>query len=218
MATTRFTRLADAPDTRPGAAGSGRAEAPHWLVRQRAAVPDLPVRYCHRPELVRRCVPTRRRATVLVAPGGFGKTTLLADCCAEAVRTGVPVAWLTVADDAPAALDTYVAFAFQQAGLDLLSPTVGGEEPPGPPQPRIAAVFRALEARDRPCVLVLDELECAVHPASVALLNELLGHAPPCLHLALAYRALPRGLDAVAGLLAAGAEVVTARDLRFSRG
>ena len=218
MATTRFTRLADASDTLPGAPGRARAETPHWLVRQRVAVPELPARYCRRPELVSRCLPAGRRATVLVAPGGFGKTTLLADCCAEAARAGVPVAWLTVADDAPAALDTYVAFAFQQAGLDLLSPMGGDEEPPGSARPRIAAAFRALDALDRPCVLALDELECAADPASVALLNDLLGLAPPCLHLALAYRSLPRGLDAVAGLLAAGAEVVTARDLRFSRG
>ena len=68
--------------------------------------------------------------------------------------------------------------------------------------PRTAAVLRALDSRDAPWVLILDELERARDPASVAILNSLLQHAPPNLHLALACRAVPRGLDA-GGLLCA---------------
>ena len=147
-----------------------------------------------------------------MAPAGFGKTTLLAAACRDAMRAGVPVAWLTLADDDPASLDTYLAYAFRQAGLD---PGSALPAPIDAEYPRTAALLHAVDARGAPCVLALDELECVDHPGSVALLNFLLRHAPPCLHLALAYRRLPPGLDAVEQLLARGAERITAADLRF---
>ena len=188
---------------------------PHWLLRQRVTIPPAPERYCHRPELARRCAPAGHALTALMAPGGFGKTTVLAAACRDAVADGLPVAWLTLADDAPATLDTYLAFAFHQAGIDVFPPEFAGEVPFGEPGPRSAVLLHALDARDAPCVLALDELECVADPESVALLGHLLRHAPPSLHLALAYRRLPRGLDSER-LLAGGAKLVTAADLRFS--
>ena len=188
---------------------------PHWLLRERVTIPPAPERYCHRPELARRCAPAGHALTALMAPGGFGKTTVLAAACRDAVADGLPVAWLTLADDAPATLDTYLAFAFHQAGIDVFPPEFAGEVPFGEPGPRSAVLLHALDARDAPCVLALDELECVADPESVALLGHLLRHAPPSLHLALAYRRLPRGLDSER-LLAGGAKLVTAADLRFS--
>ncbi len=192
-----------------------RRAVPHWLLRQRVTIPAAPGRYCHRPELARRCAPAGRAVTALMAPGGFGKTTVLAAACRDAVADGLPVAWLTLADEDPATLDTYLAFAFHQAGIDVL-PAPAGEAPLHQPGPRAAILLHALEARDAPCVLALDEIECVANPGSVALLGYLLRHAPASLHLALAYRRLPRGLDAAERLLAGGAELVTAADLRFS--
>ena len=183
-------------------------------MRQRVAIPEAPDRYCHRPDLARRCIPADRAVTVLAAPGGFGKTTVLAAACRDAVADGLPVAWLTLADDDPATLDTYLAFAFQEAGIDVLAPA--GAVAFDAPGPRTAVLLHALYARGTPCVLALDELESVADPDSVALLGHLLRHAPPTLHLALAYRRLPRGLDAPDRLLAGGAELVTAADLRFS--
>ena len=188
---------------------------PHWLLRQRVTIPAAPARYCHRPELARRCAPAGHAVTALMAPGGFGKTTALAAACRDAIADGLPVAWLTLADDAPATLDTYLAFAFHQAGIDVFPPELAGEVPFGEPGPRTAVLLHALDARDAPCVLALDELECVADPESVALLGHLLRHAPASLHLALAYRRLPRGLDPEP-LLAGGAKLVTTADLRFS--
>ena len=188
---------------------------PHWLLRQRVTIPAPPQRYCHRAELARRCAPADRAITALMAPGGFGKTTVLAAACRDAVANGIPVAWLTLADDDPATLDTYLAFAFHQAGLDILPPA-DATAPLDDPAPRTPILLNALDARDAPCVLALDELECVANPDSVALLGYLLRHAPASLHLALAYRRLPRGLDAVERLLAGDAELVTSADLLFS--
>ena len=62
------------------------------MLRHRVAVPELPARYCDRPALTDRCALTRRRITVLAAPGGFGKTTVLAAACRAEATRGVPVA------------------------------------------------------------------------------------------------------------------------------
>ena len=187
------------------------------MLRHRVAVPELPARYCGRPALTARCRPTARRVTVLAAPGGFGKTTLLAVACRAEVARGVPVAWLTLDDrEGAATLDAYLAFAFHHAGIDLPAPAGAGEVPPDSPHPRTAMLLRALEERTAPCVLVLDELERVADPESVALLGFLLAAAPPCLHLALAFRRLPPRLDALKVVLDSGAGILTADDLRFS--
>ena len=207
-----MTGGADPQDPPPDRAETGPVAIPHWLLRARVEVPAAPRRYCERPDLAHRCAPARNAATVLMAPAGFGKTTLLAAACHVARRAGVPVAWLTLADDDPASLDTYLAYAFRQAGLD---PESALPAPIDAEYPRTAALLHAVDARGVACLLALDELECVDHPGAVALLNFLLRHAPPCLHLALAYRRLPHGLDAVEQLLARGAERITAADLRF---
>ena len=161
-------------------------------------------------------MPTERRVTVLQAPGGFGKTTLLAACCRALAERGVPTAWLLLDDgDGPAALDAYLAFALQRAGLQA----TGGmpDAPAGfAPFQRTALLLRAIENHNAPCVLALDELERLADPAAAALISRLVAAAPPNLHLALAGRELPPGLDVAAAVLDARAEVLLAEDLRFS--
>ena len=192
-----------------------RGAAPYWLLPQRVTVPEPPARFFHRPDLARRCLPTGRALTLLMAPGGFGKTTLLGAGCRQAAAGGAAVAWLTLADDSPEELDTYLAYAFGGAGL---GPLRGRGDDPAPPRlarSRTAALLGALGGLRRPFVLALDELESVTDPRSVALLNFVLANAPPCLHLAMAARALPSGLDAAARV--AEAEILTAEDLRFSK-
>ena len=74
-----------------------------------------------------------------MAPGGFGKTTLLAEACRRAVDRGVPVAWVTLAaEDGAAALDAAIAFAFQAASLDLLARLPAAGAALGDAHPRTA--------------------------------------------------------------------------------
>ncbi|MDE0692807.1 MAG: LuxR C-terminal-related transcriptional regulator [Gammaproteobacteria bacterium] len=189
---------------------------PAWLLAHRASVPEPPQDYCDRPALAARCDPLRRPVTVLMAPGGFGKTTALAAACRTALAARVPVAWLTLADDDADTLDAYLALAFARAGLDVHAATAEHGPAQGSPAPRTDILLRAVEARGRPFVLALDELENLARPDAVAVLDRLLDHAPPCLHLALAYRALPAGLGAARRVLD-DASVVTADDLRFDK-
>ena len=142
------------------------------MLRHRVAVPELPARYCVRAARTARCAPTRRRVTVLAAPGGFGKTTLLAATCRAEAARGVPVAWLNLADgEGTATLGAYLALAFHHAGTDLPAATGAGEVTPDSPHPRNAILLRALKGRQAPCVFVLGELKRVADPKSVALLD-----------------------------------------------
>ena len=192
------------------------AQAPGWLLRYRVSVPERSAHHVHRPALLERCMPTARRLTVLLAGGGFGKTTLLAECCRALREDGVPAAWLSLEDEAPGMLDNYLALAFEDAGLDVRGLLGGQDTDVDVVHHRAALLVRAIEAHGGPCVLALDELERLGNPGSVALLNFLVRSCPAGLHLALAGRKLPAGLDISEPVLGGRAETLSAEDLRFS--
>ena len=190
---------------------------PSWLLRHRVMVPEPTPGYCEQGKLKGRCALTAQRLTLLMAPAGFGKTTLLATCCRDSIEHGVATAWLTLdREDGPAALADYLVFAFDAAGLDILASPRSHDT--SLPYPQVSVLVRSLEARDRPCVLALDGLEQLTDPESVSVLSHLLRSAPPWLHVAAACRELPVGLDALDAVLGGGAQVLTAEDLRFSEG
>ena len=203
--------------------GSAAAQGSNsWLLRRKVTIPDPIENQIHRAGLVAAGM-TRARITVLNAPAGFGKTTLLAECCRSLGEAGVRTAWVSLDEyDEPALLDSYIAFSCRAAGLRI----------PGPPAPRDAGaagsgvpwagatqVARAVEALDGPFVLALDEVDRPRNPASVAPLEFLLNRGPPNLHLAMTCRGLPTGLN-VGGILLqdqAQAAVVGEEELRFSK-
>src|SRR5918911_4826850 len=67
------------------------------------------------------------KLTLVAAPAGFGKTTLLADWVAAVPRDGTTVAWLSLdqSDDDPASFWTYLITALQtvvpEVGADALA-------------------------------------------------------------------------------------------------
>ena len=204
----------------PGESGSGGhdAGAPAWLMKRGVTIPEPPTRHVPRPSLTERCMPTRQRLTVLLAGGGFGKTTVLAACCREMRQRGIATAWLSLDGlDDPVLLDNYLVFAFQHAGVEVLEPLHAGDTTLDVPHRRMDLLLRAIEAHGGPCALVLDEVERLRDAESIALLNVLLQHAPARLHVALACRELPRGLNVALPVFEGRSELVTADDLRFSR-
>ena len=192
--------------------------APAWLSEHRVTIPGRVNEYLKRPELTKRGMPTNRPLTLFKAPGGFGKTTELAECCRALVRRGVLTAWLVLDDrDDPATLDTYLAYAFQRAGLDILEALQIQESGASTPGRRVELLLQALRRHGGPCVLALDELERVSHPESVALLNALANSSVPGLHVAMTCRKLPAGLDIQRPVFEGATEVLSAEDLRFSR-
>ena len=187
-----------------------------WLLRHRVTVPERVPELLQRPALTGRAALTDRRVTLLLAPGGFGKTTLLAECCRLAAAAGVRTAWLSLDDEEPGALDAYLAFAFQQAGIDVGAGLRGRRRDADIPHPRTTLVLQALDAGHVPCILALDELERVRNPAAVAVLDFLVRAAPPNLHLAIACRELPGGLDIAVPVSEDDGALITATDLRFT--
>ena len=212
------TSCSETPPAQPPAGTESlAAQAFPWLLRQKIAIPDRVAGYLHRDALVARTMPIQRRLTVLNASGGFGKTTVLAECCRALREQAVAAAWVSLDEyDEPAVLDTYIAFACQAAGLD----PIDGSDPEGTgagPESRIGAVLRAIQSYRTPFVLAFDELEALENPASVALLQFVLQRGPPNLHLAMACRRIPDGLNVAGAVLDGCAAVIETEDLRFSR-
>ena len=187
------------------------------LPAHRATVPAPVNGHLPRPALVKRCVLTQRPLTLLRAPAGFGKTVLLAECCRRLAGEGVTVAWLTLDErDDPWRLIVGLGEAFRRSGLDVVDVSDVGAAWRGAPG-RLEGLRRAVEAHGGPCVLALDEAERLQDPGAIDLLNELAAEQPRGLHLAVACREPPPGLD-LQGLVPAGEDgLFTAEDLRFSK-
>ncbi len=203
-------------------------EAP-WLLRYRVELPDPIEGHVRRPALEERCALLHRRLTVLHAPGGFGKTALLGERCRALRARGVAVAWLSLdEEDGRGAVAAYLALAFEQAGL---APVGAAGEPGGTIEAggaerdqaaasqaeyRLSLLIRALERRHEPCVLALDEVERLRNPDAIAVINSFLRRAPRTLHVGMAFRERPPGLDIAMFALEGRAATVTVDDLRFS--
>ena len=214
-------------DTLRGVESAPR-EAP-WLLRYRVELPDPIEGHVRHPAVEERCALLDRRLTVLHAPGGFGKTALLGERCRALRARGVAVAWLSLdEEDGRGAVAAYLALAFEHAGLAPVGAagepggTIGaGSEGPDPASAsqaeyRLSLLIRALERQREPCVLALDEVERLRNPEAIAVINSLLRRAPRTLHVGMAFRERPPGLDISMFVLEGRAATVTAGDLRFS--
>ena len=202
-----------------GSAGGDESTAgvgPGWFQKAKVRPPECPKGYVSRSSLAQRLEGVlQRRLTVLQAPAGFGKTTLLADVARRTKEVGVVVGWISVDDDdAPNVFGSYLAYAFEQGGLDL--GTHGTHDTwSSPAAQQVGMVARAVELHAASCLLVLDEVERLPRP-TVRLVDELLKRAPSDLHVALAFRSNP-GVDVTTHVLQDSAIVVGAEELRFSR-
>ena len=127
----------------------------------------------------------------VVAPAGYGKTTLLSQW---AERTGQAFAWVSVdeKDNDPKVLLTYVAQALDgvqpvgQRVFDALASPASSV--PGSVVPRLGSAFAAMTT---PVVLVLDDVHLLHNPECRAALSVLADHVPPGSRLTLAGRDEP---------------------------
>jgi len=165
--------------------------------------------------LLRRTVDAR--LTLVSAPAGFGKTTLLGEWLAD-MPADRQVAWLSIdpADNDPANFWTYVVAALQQAvpGAGSTSMAIVGS-PPFPTELLVTTVVNELAEASGDVWLVLDDYHLIDNREvrdGVALLLE---HLPAHVHLVIGTRAdpdLPLSRWRVRGELAE----IRAADLRFT--
>ena len=180
-------------------------------------MPQLPRSYVSRPSLLERLDGVLdRRLTVLRAPAGFGKTTVLADVARGLRQRDLLVAWVSLdGDDTPNLFDSYLAAAFQHAGLDLT--LLDGQDvwSSSAAVRQLGMLARAIELHGAPCLLVLDEVD-RLPRRTLELIDLLVKHAPDDLHHAVAGRSDPR-LELASQLFAGDAAIVGPPHFRFSR-
>ena len=194
-------------------------KAASWLLSSKVTAPDRTAGYFQRPALTDRIgLLTDRPVTVLQAPSGFGKTTLLADGCGYLREQGVRVAWLTLdEDDTPDVFMAYLAYAFEHAGLNLsaLYDMRASRSSSQPIHQQMGLLMRAVELHGAPCLLVLDEADQLPNRDAIAVIDMLLYHGPENFHVAVSCRANP-GFDAATAVISRRGIVLHDADLRFS--
>ena len=187
------------------------------LLKAKVIAPEPPAGYLRRGVLLARLEGVlERRLTILRAPSGFGKTTVLADIARDMRERGVLVAWISLdADDTPKLFGGYLAAALQRAGLD--PPALHSRDAWSSLSTveQMGLVFSAIELHAAPCLLVLDEID-RLPERTVQLIDLLTKRAPGNLHIAMAYRAEP-GFDIAPHVMNGDAIVVGADECRFSR-
>jgi LuxR family transcriptional regulator, maltose regulon positive regulatory protein len=130
--------------------------------------------------------------TLVSAPAGFGKTTLLAEWLAVAAAGGRSVAWLSLdqRDNDPASFWTYLV-----AALNTGVPGEGAGallQPPRPPnESGLVALLNDLDAISNDVVLVLDDYHVIDARGVQDQMAFLLEHLPPQIHLVIASRTDP---------------------------
>jgi LuxR family maltose regulon positive regulatory protein len=157
--------------------------------------------------------------TLVAAPPGFGKTTLLAEWLAATSAEDRSLAWLSLdqGDNQPSSFWAYLIAALRTAlpGVGAGALTLLESAQPPPTEAVLATLLNELGALPRDIVLVLDDYHAIdareIHEGMAFLLD----HSPPTLHLVLASRADP--VLPLARLRARGDLVeIRAADLRFT--
>jgi LuxR family transcriptional regulator, maltose regulon positive regulatory protein len=175
---------------------------PMSLLQTKFYVPGLQGRdphlsYVYRPQLYKRLDQgLGRRLTLLCAPAGFGKSTVLSEWIRQKAHDPpTPVAWLSLdpGDNDPVRFWSYVVAALQRVAPAIGLAAMALLQAPQPlsPEGLLTPLLNELAARSETMVLVLDDYHLITDPAIHKALLFVLDHLPPQLHLILSSRIDP---------------------------
>ena len=184
----------------PEAAGDlGDSLVPGPLLETKLYVPRSRRDLVPRPRLSERLDRgTASKLTLVSAPAGFGKTTLLTEWLAA--RPDAPAgerlaAWLSLdrADNDPASFWTYVIAALRTVASEVGESALTLLRAPRPPpiETVLTTLLNDLGATADDIVLVLDDYHVIDAPEVQDAMAFLLDHLPPWLHVVIASRADP---------------------------
>ncbi len=164
------------------------------LLSTKLHLPRLRAQLVPRTHLIERLQQGMASALTLVsAPAGFGKTTLLAQWRAS---TDTPVAWLSLEpeDNELTRFLTYLITALQTLDPDVGAPALAHLRLPQPEDPQIVLALLANDLMNwqvKAFALVLDDYHVVEAPPIHRTLTYLVEHLPPGMHLIIATRADP---------------------------
>ncbi|MDI7275625.1 MAG: LuxR C-terminal-related transcriptional regulator [Anaerolineae bacterium] len=169
------------------------------LLATKFFVPPLREGPIPRPRLVERLEPgPARRLTLVSAPAGFGKSSILAEWVQHVAargEAGPGIAWLYLdaGDNDPVRFLSCVIVALQRAVPGVASDLVAALRSPQPPAAEavITALVNELAPIPRSFVLVLDDYHAITSTAVNGAVTFLLDSLPPNLHVVISTRADP---------------------------
>jgi LuxR family transcriptional regulator, maltose regulon positive regulatory protein len=212
--------IAQAVPVDPSASPMNRSPAPPpYILATKLFVPLLRSNVVARPHLIEQLqAGAQSRLTLLSAPAGFGKTTLLAAWLAERQKAkgkrqkqdNAPgeafspftfdllpfeVAWVSLdAGDAdPVQFWSYVVTALDQLYPGAGTAALAALQSPQPPplEALLTPLLNALSSMPHEAILILDDYHVIAAPAIHQALSFLIEHLPPRLHLVIATRSDP---------------------------
>ena len=190
---------------------------PTSILATKLYLPRLRPNVVSRPRLLERLnAGLHRKLTLIAAPAGFGKTTLVSEWVEGIDR---PTAWLSLdeGENDPTRFLAYLVTALQTIAATLGEGVLGvlqSSQPP-PPEAILTALLNEITTLPDQFVLVLDDYHVIdAKPVDLAL-TFLVEHLPPQMHLVIATREDP--LLPLARLRARGELTeLRAADLRFT--
>ena len=188
------------------------------LLRTKLFIPRRRENLVPRPRLVERLnAGLDKRHTLISAPAGFGKTTLIVDWLEQIDH---PAAWLSLdkADNDLQRFLAYLAAAFQQVDEDIGAYILSALQSPQLPATEkiLTGLLNDIAARTDLVILVIDDYHLLSEAAVLEVMDFLIRHQPPQLHLVLTTREDP---DLPLARLRAQDQLneMRARDLRFTQ-
>ncbi|MFM0596472.1 LuxR C-terminal-related transcriptional regulator [Paraburkholderia dilworthii] len=160
-----------------------------------------------------------RSVTVVTAPAGFGKTTLLAEWSEALSEQKYPVAWLSLddEDDDPQQFGAYLVAALSRASEDIgwQAQQLLDNDALTPIRTVISVLLNGIAACGRCVFLVLDDADRLTAKPVLAIASRLLQYAPDNMHVLLGARGEPA---LTLGQLRAPEKLmrINVDDLRFS--
>jgi len=187
------------------------------LIRTKLRLPFTRPSLVHRPRLQAQIAEgLRGPLTLITAPAGFGKTTLVASCIASC---GLPIAWLSLDrdDNQAGRFLNYLVAALQETdhttGSEAAQLLAASQQ--APPEAILTSLINDLDTAGGEMALVLDDYQFINSQAVHEEVAFLLEHCPRTFHLVIATRSDPP--LPLTRLRARGQTVeLRAADLRFT--
>ena len=156
-------------------------------------IPPTRPELVHRPDLIERLNEgLHRKLTLISAPAGFGKTTLVSEWVAGCER---PTAWLSLdeGDNDPKRFLAYLVAALQTIVPDIGEGALSMLQSPQPPpiETVLTPLINEITASPDRIILVLDDYHIIESSQVDEALTFLLEHLQPLMHLVIATREDP---------------------------
>ncbi|GAB3362116.1 MULTISPECIES: LuxR C-terminal-related transcriptional regulator [Giesbergeria] len=168
--------------------------SPVWhltLIQTKMTPPSPPRRQVARLALCQRLEQAlERRVTVVTAPAGFGKTTLLRQWCEELRARQHVVGWLSVdtEDNDLQQFGAYLLGCLRLGGVGGQAEALLRDDPMTPVNAIVSVLLNEIAADPRQVFLVLDDFDRLTSQTIRALVLRLLRYAPANFHLLMGVR------------------------------